>query len=62
MKKILIAFCFLLVAMQAYTQKYVFVDTDYILKNIPAFEAANEQLNIESAKWQKEIEALYSEV
>ncbi len=43
-------------------QKYGFVDTEYILKNVPAYEAANEQLNQESQKWQKEIEAIYTEV
>ncbi len=43
-------------------QKYAFVDTEYILKNIPAFEAANDQLNQASDKWQKEIEAIYAEV
>jgi len=43
-------------------QKYAFVDTEYILKNIPAFEAANDQLNQTSEKWQKEIEAVYAEV
>ncbi len=43
-------------------QKYAFVDTEYILKNIPAYEAANEQLNQSSVKWQKEIEAIYAEV
>jgi outer membrane protein len=43
-------------------QKYGFVDTDYVLRNIPAYEAAQEQLNQASKGWQQEIEAIYKEV
>jgi outer membrane protein len=31
---------------------------EYILKNIPAYEMANEQLNSISKKWQTEVEAV----
>jgi len=34
---------------------------DYILKNIPAYERANEQLNQVSKKWQAEVDALTTE-
>jgi outer membrane protein len=53
---------FMVIGFMATAQKYAFVDTEYILKNIPAYEAANEQLNQTSLKWQKEIEAIYTEV
>lgn len=43
-------------------QKYAFVDSEYILKNIPAYEVANEQLSQLSAKWQKEIETRFAEI
>ncbi|MCT4648158.1 MAG: OmpH family outer membrane protein [Carboxylicivirga sp.] len=43
-------------------QKYAFVDSEYILKNIPAYEAANEQLSQLSAKWQKEVEQRFEEI
>lgn len=39
-------------------QKFALVDMEYILKNIPAYERANEQLNQTSKKWQAEVEAL----
>lgn len=39
-------------------QKFALVDLEYILKNIPAYERANEQLNQTSKKWQAEVEAL----
>ncbi|NOQ24821.1 MAG: OmpH family outer membrane protein [Bacteroidales bacterium] len=38
-------------------QKYAFVDTEYILNNIPAYKAAQDKLNKLSTDWQKEIEA-----
>jgi outer membrane protein len=34
---------------------------DYILKNIPAYERANEQLSQVSRKWQAEVDALSTE-
>lgn len=47
------------VPMQA--QKFALVDMEYILKNIPAYERANEQLNQVSKKWQAEVEAVLIE-
>ena len=44
------------------SQKYAFVDTEYILDNIPEFQDAQDELDDLSVKWQKEIEALYTEV
>ena len=34
---------------------------EYILKNIPAYERANEQLNQTSKQWQAEVDALTTE-
>ena len=45
----------------ANAQKFAMVDMDYILKNVPTYEMANEQLNQLSQRWQKEIEALGKE-
>ena len=42
-------------------QKFALVDMDYILKNIPAYERANEQLAQVSKKWQAEVDALTTE-
>ena len=42
-------------------QKFALVDMEYILKNIPAYERANEQLNQISKKWEGEVEALNQE-
>ena len=42
-------------------QKFALMDMDYILKNIPAYERANEQLAQVSKKWQAEVDALTTE-
>ena len=41
----------------ASAQKVAVLDMEYILKNIPMYESANEQLKQISEKWQKEVEA-----
>ena len=62
MKKFIFICLFALTAaMTASAQKYALLDMEYILKNIPAYERANEQLNQVSKKWQAEGEALNTE-
>lgn len=46
----------------ASAQRFAYVDSDYILSNIPAYRAAQEQLDKLAGEWQKEIEAKYEEV
>ena len=43
-------------------QKFGFIDTEYILNNIPAFTAAQEQLDKLSSQYQKELETMYAEI
>lgn len=54
--------CLLLPLGIAVAQKYAFVDTEYILNNIPNYKAAQEQLDKQSEEWQKEVEARYTEI
>lgn len=64
MKRILIiAFLALVAHAPAFTQKFsvAYVDMQYILKNLPQYETANEQLNMISRRWQKDIEAAQQE-
>ncbi len=62
MKKIALTLALALgVTFVASAQKFALVDMDYILKAIPAYETANEQLDQLSKKWQKEVEAKISE-
>lgn len=43
-------------------QKIVYVDSEYIMENIPEYGDAQEELNALSTKWQKEVKALYDKV
>jgi outer membrane protein len=56
MKKIGILTVIMLLATAAsFAQKYAFVDTEYIRKNIPAFNTAQDQLDKLSKQWEKEV-------
>ena len=58
MKKVLLFVAVAMIsAISASAQKYAMVDMEYILKNIPMYESANEQIKQVSEKWQKEVEA-----
>lgn len=61
MKKIMLIALILMGTLTASAQKFALLDMEYILKNIPAYERANEQLNQVSKKWQAEVEALTTE-
>ncbi len=52
----------LFIGQMSFAQKYAFVDSEYILRNIPAYEAANEQLSQISEKWQAEVEQRFDEI
>ena len=61
MKKIIATCLLAFLAITAQAQKFALLDMEYILKHIPAYERANEQLNQVSKKWQAEVEALTTE-
>lgn len=61
-KSIIIIGLFILSTTIAVGQKYGFVDSEYIRKNIPAFETAQEQLDKLSQQWEKEVADGYSVV
>ncbi|MBI9066400.1 MAG: OmpH family outer membrane protein [Salinivirgaceae bacterium] len=62
MKKILFVLSFMSIVTFSMAQKFAYVDTDYILKSIPTYESAQDQLDIMSSDWQSEIESKYAEV
>ncbi len=61
-KSIVIIGIFFLTTAIALGQKYAFVDSEYIRKNIPAFTTAQEQLDKLSAQWEKEVADGYTVV
>ncbi|MFG6388496.1 MAG: OmpH family outer membrane protein [Muribaculaceae bacterium] len=48
-------------AIGANAQKFALVDMEYILRNVPSYEMASEQLNQLSQRWQREIENIGTE-
>jgi outer membrane protein len=65
-KKIVICFSALLISGFCYSQgsaaKFGYVDTDYILSQIPEFKAAQAEMDKTSVQWQKEMEAKFAEI
>ena len=57
---LLLGFC--LPALEAQKFAAAYLDMQYILKNLPQYETANEQLTMISKRWQKEIDAAQQEV
>lgn len=63
MKRIaLISAAVLFAALTSFAQRYAFVDTEYILNNIPEYKDAQQQLDDLSAKWQQEIEKKFQKI
>lgn len=60
-KSILLMFLLFAVGTTANAQKFALIDMEYILKNIPAYERANEQLAQSSKVWQSEVEKISEE-
>ena len=62
----IIIFCFALVAsVHSFGQqaaKFGYVDTDYILGQIPEYKAAQSELDKTSIQWQKEMEMKFAEI
>jgi outer membrane protein len=63
MKKILLAILVLFSVTSTLTaQKFAYVDTQYILENLPEYKSAQQQLDRISIQWQKEIEVKFGEI
>ncbi len=60
-RSVLLFVLLLTTAVAANAQKFALIDMEYILKNIPSYERANDQLNQATTKWQSEIENLSKE-
>jgi outer membrane protein len=63
MKKIVLTLFFILAsAVILLAQKYAYVDSDYILDNIPEYKEAQNQLDELSQEYQQEIEGKFAEI
>ncbi len=63
MKKILFTFSIVLLSsLSAFAQRFAYVDTEYILEKIPAYNDAQKKLDGMVVVWNEEIEGKYNEV
>ena len=63
MKKLVVSIIALLfISNISIAQRFAYVDTEYILSKMPAYEDALSKLDLFSSKWQKEIEDHYKTV
>jgi outer membrane protein len=53
---------FLFATITVFGQRFAYIDSEYILENIPEYQAAQMQVNQLSVQWQNEIEAKFSEI
>ena len=60
-KSVLFIILLFAVSITASAQKFALIDMEYILKNIPAYERANTQLDKASKQYQSEVETLGKE-
>jgi len=63
MKKIIGVVALSIVASSAaFAQRFAYVDTEYILKHIPEYIAAQKQLDALSVQWQEEVDNRFAEI
>ena len=62
MNKFLFILFLVFFATNTYAQRYCYVDTKYILENMPAYAEAQSELNQISEKWQREIVSRYEAI
>ncbi len=61
-KKLFLLFAIVLTAGIASAQRFAYVDSDYILNNVPEYTDAQKKLDDISKGWQKEVEDKYKEI
>lgn len=61
-RNILFAFVMVLMTLPVFSQKYAYIDSEYILGNVPEYKEAQAELDRIAALWQKEIEAKFKTI
>src|SRR5690554_3316550 len=49
-------------AFVSYSQKYGYIDSEYILENMPEYVSAQEELDKFARRWEAEISELYKQI
>ncbi len=61
--KIIMASCFFLLSSnEVNAQKFAYVDSEYILAQMPSYKSAQKQLDELSKEWQKEVDVKFAEI
>ena len=61
-KQFILLSLFALLSVTVFSHKYAFIDTKYILSQMPEYTSAQKEIDDMAEKWQKEIEQKYSEI
>jgi len=62
MKRTTLTLLACIIAMSTYAQRFGYVDSEYILENIPEYQQKQKELDEIAVQWQQEIEAMYAEI
>jgi len=62
LKKVALLMMVVLASFSAFSQNFGYVDSEYILENIPDYKDAQEELDKLSIEWQKQLERRYAEI
>ncbi len=62
MKKIFLLLPILFLATQGFTQKFGYVDTEYILSKMPEYKEAQGEIDQLAQSWQEEIKQMYKTI
>jgi outer membrane protein len=62
MKKYILISLLLFTGLGAFAQRFAYVDSEYILKHLPEYKSAQNQLDVQSQQWQKLVDNNFSEL
>jgi outer membrane protein len=62
MRRVILIGFLVFAAFGASAQKFAYVDTEYILKHLPEYKSSQNQLNVLSQQWQKEVDANFTAI
>lgn len=62
MKKLLLLSLGIMLSLSAFSQRFVYVDTDYILEQVPEYQTAQKKLDDMAEGWRQEIDKRYKEI
>ncbi|MDG1476756.1 MAG: OmpH family outer membrane protein [Vicingaceae bacterium] len=62
LKKVSLVLILIVSSLAGFSQNFGYVDSEYILENIPEYKDAQDELDKLSVEWQKQLERRYAEI